>query len=189
MENPGPSRTAVATATHRAAHHIFDGAPKILADPFARDLAGFSTDEEIRTALDAFAFPDPSRLRTVFTVRTGTSLTGLKQVYDPTRILTQNTRALLDLRQLHQEVILSVKCDAKESRAAVDSNKMTDWINAIRRMRATILPEYGAYANLDVGGSSQRFEPTSNQSRGAPAETQGQDQTAPAGSPTPPANK
>ncbi|UPT86953.1 hypothetical protein HAP41_0000043190 [Bradyrhizobium barranii subsp. apii] len=120
---------------------------------------------------------------------TGTSLTGLKQVYDPTRILTQNTRALLDLRQLHQEVILSVKCDAKESRAAVDSNKMTDWINAIRRIRATILPEYGAYANLDVGGSSQRFEPTSNQSRGAPAETQGQDQTAPAGPPTPPANK
>ena len=69
MENPGPSRTAVATATHRAAHYIFDGAPKILADPFARDLAGFSTDEEIRTALDAFAFPDPSRLRTAFAVR------------------------------------------------------------------------------------------------------------------------
>src|SRR5258706_1827322 len=69
MENPAPSRTAVATATHRAAHYIFDGAPKILADPFARDLAGFSTDEEIRTALDAFAFPDPSRLRTAFAVR------------------------------------------------------------------------------------------------------------------------
>jgi methyltransferase (TIGR00027 family) len=69
MENPGPSRTAVATATHRAAHYIFDGAPKILADPFARSLAGFSTDEEVRTALDAFGFPDPSRLRTVFTVR------------------------------------------------------------------------------------------------------------------------
>ena len=69
MEKPGPSRTAVVTATHRAAHYIFDEAPKILADPFARDLAGFSTDEEIRTALDAFAFPDPSRLRTVFTVR------------------------------------------------------------------------------------------------------------------------
>src|SRR3982074_710641 len=69
MENPGPSRTAVATATHRAAHYILDGAQKILADPFARSLAGFSTDEEVRTALDAFGFPDPSRLRTVFTVR------------------------------------------------------------------------------------------------------------------------
>ena len=45
MENPGPSRTAVATATHRVSHYIFDGEPKILADPFARDLAGFSTDK------------------------------------------------------------------------------------------------------------------------------------------------
>jgi O-methyltransferase involved in polyketide biosynthesis len=69
VENPDPSRTAVSTATHRAAHYIFDGEPKILADPFARDLVGFSTDKEVRTAIDAFAFPDPSRLRTVFAVR------------------------------------------------------------------------------------------------------------------------
>jgi methyltransferase (TIGR00027 family) len=69
MEKRGPSRSAVSTATLRAAHYLFDGAPKILSDPFARDFAGFSTDEEVRTALDAFAFPDPSRLRAVFTVR------------------------------------------------------------------------------------------------------------------------
>lgn len=89
---------------------------------------------------------------------TGTSLTGLKQVYDPTRILTQNTRALLDLRQLHQEVILSVKCDTRESRVSPDQNRMSDWTAAIRRARATIIPEYGAYANLDVGGTAQRVE-------------------------------
>jgi hypothetical protein len=100
----------------------------------------------------------------------GTSLTGLKQVYDPTRILTQNTRALLDLRQLHQEVILSARCDEKgKSSVAVDSGKMTEWTNAIRRMRATILPEYGAYANLDVGGSAPRFEPTPNRAQEPPA--------------------
>ena len=29
----------------------------------------FSRDKEVRTAIDAFAFPDPSRLRTVFAVR------------------------------------------------------------------------------------------------------------------------
>lgn len=100
---------------------------------------------------------------------TGTSLAGLKQVYDPTRILTQNTRALLDLRQLHQEVILNARCDLKDNRVAVENNKLTEWANIIRRIRGTILPEYGAYANLDVGGSSQRFEPTSNQIRGEQA--------------------
>jgi O-methyltransferase involved in polyketide biosynthesis len=69
VENPGPSRTAVATRHTPRLSYIFDGEPKILADPFARDLAGFSTDKEVRTAIDAFAFPDPSRLPTVFAVR------------------------------------------------------------------------------------------------------------------------
>jgi hypothetical protein len=116
---------------------------------------------------------------------TGTALTGLKQVYDPTRILTQNTRALLDLRQLHQDVILSVRCDAKDNRVALDTDRMTAWISTIRRMRATILPEYGAYANLDIGGSSQRFEPTPDEARRAPVEPQAQDQPAPTATPTP----
>lgn len=94
---------------------------------------------------------------------TGTALTGLKQVYDPSRILTQNTRALLDLRQLHQDVILSAACNPVRSEVAVlaaRQKKLTEWTSAIRRIRATILPEYGAYANLDVGGSSQRPDPT-----------------------------
>jgi len=98
---------------------------------------------------------------------TGTALTGLKQVYDPTRILTQNTRALLDLRQLHQEVILSVECQ-QGAMATVPQKKMTEWTGAIRRIRATVLPEYGAYANLDVGGSSQRQEPANGDSGGTP---------------------
>src|SRR5262249_39670053 len=74
---------------------------------------------------------------------------------------TQNTRALLDLRQLHQDVILSVTCDSKE----FDKRKIVEWTTAIRRARATILPDYGAYANLDVGGSSQRLDSTPNRGR------------------------
>lgn len=85
----------------------------------------------------------------------GTSLTGLKQVYDPTRTLSQNTRALLDLRQLHQEIILAVKCDSQRKSVTRD-NRIEAWANAIRRLRATIIPDYGSFANLDVGGSSQR---------------------------------
>jgi methyltransferase (TIGR00027 family) len=69
MECRGPSRTAVLTATLRAAHYLFDGAPKILTDPFARDFAGFASDEEVRKALDALALRDLSRLRTAFAVR------------------------------------------------------------------------------------------------------------------------
>jgi hypothetical protein len=87
---------------------------------------------------------------------TATSLTGLKQVFDPTRILTQNTRALLDLRQLHHDVVLSVECNTKEKVITFDNVKFTNWTSAIRRARATVIPEYGAYA-LDVGGTSQRI--------------------------------
>jgi hypothetical protein len=95
---------------------------------------------------------------------TGTALNGLKQVYDPTRTLTQNTRALLELRQLHQDVILNVGCvpngagPGATMAGAAQKQKMTEWTGAIRRIRATILPEYGAYAALDVGGASQRID-------------------------------
>jgi hypothetical protein len=114
---------------------------------------------------------------------TGTSLTGLKQVYDPTRILTQNTRALLDLRQLHQEVILGIKCDSGNKRVAADS-RIPGWTAAIRRIRATIIPEYGAYANLDVGGTAPRGE-TPPQETPAPPTPNPTPNPAPGGGQTP----
>ena len=46
MEVGSPSRTAILTAIHRAAHFVVDDPPKILADSFARALAGFSSDNE-----------------------------------------------------------------------------------------------------------------------------------------------
>jgi O-methyltransferase involved in polyketide biosynthesis len=45
MEVGSPSRTAILTAIHRAAHFLIDDPPKILADLFARDFAGFSRSD------------------------------------------------------------------------------------------------------------------------------------------------
>jgi hypothetical protein len=77
----------------------------------------------------------------------GTSLAGLKQVYDPTRTLTQNTRSLLELRQLHQEVVLAVQCESEKNSK---NQKWTDWNATLYRLRGNVLPEYGAYAALDL---------------------------------------
>jgi len=69
MESRGPSRTAILTAMHRAAHCLLDDTPRILADPFARSFAGFSSDEELLAALDRLALPDFSGHRTLFALR------------------------------------------------------------------------------------------------------------------------
>ena len=52
MEVGSPSRTAIMTAIHRAAHFLIDDPPKILADFFARAFAGFSSDNEFLAAVD-----------------------------------------------------------------------------------------------------------------------------------------
>lgn len=96
---------------------------------------------------------------------TGTSLTGLRQVYDPTRTLTQNTRALLELRQLHQEIMLGVRCEQGKKQIAPNI-RIADWTSTIRRLRANIIPDFGAFANLDFGGTA----PRSDTSQTAPAE-------------------
>jgi methyltransferase (TIGR00027 family) len=69
MEERGPSRTAIVTATMRAAHHLLDGEPKILDDPFARSFAGYSTDDDLVKALNASGYPDFLRMRTLFALR------------------------------------------------------------------------------------------------------------------------
>ncbi len=124
---------------------------------------------------------------------TGTSLTGLRQVYDPTRTLTQNTRALLELRQLHQEIMLGVKCDPARKQIEA-SRRSTDWANAIRRIRANIIPDFGAFANLDFGGTAPRTDTPQNQTPpqddGGPApprEAATTDRAAPAASAPAPA--
>jgi methyltransferase (TIGR00027 family) len=69
MEVGNPSRTAVMTATHRAAHFLIDDPPKILADSFARAFAGFSSDEEFLAVINSYAFPDFAAHRASFAVR------------------------------------------------------------------------------------------------------------------------
>jgi methyltransferase (TIGR00027 family) len=69
MDKRGPSRTAIVTAMLRAAHHILDGEAKILDDSFARAFAGFPSDEELLKRLNALAYPDLPRMRTLFALR------------------------------------------------------------------------------------------------------------------------
>jgi methyltransferase (TIGR00027 family) len=69
MNQQRPSRTAIRTAVQRAAHLLLDNDPKILADPFARALAGYSSDTEMLRALDPTQLLDSPRLRTLFVLR------------------------------------------------------------------------------------------------------------------------
>jgi O-methyltransferase involved in polyketide biosynthesis len=62
----GPSQTAIRVAMRRAAHFLLDAEPKILADRFARALAGFSSDEDFLKAFHTM--PNPW-LRTLFALR------------------------------------------------------------------------------------------------------------------------
>ena len=69
MEQKGPSRTAIGTAVHRAAHLLLDEDPKILVDPFARAFAGYASDAEMLQALASMEMIEFPRMRAVFTVR------------------------------------------------------------------------------------------------------------------------
>jgi methyltransferase (TIGR00027 family) len=69
MEVGSPSRTAILTAVHRAAHFLIDDPPKILADSLARAFAGFSSDDEFLAAVDSYAFPDFAAHRASFALR------------------------------------------------------------------------------------------------------------------------
>jgi methyltransferase (TIGR00027 family) len=69
MEVGSPSRTAIRTAIHRAAHFLIDDPPKILADLFARAFAGFSSDNEFLAVVDSYALPDFAAHRAMFALR------------------------------------------------------------------------------------------------------------------------
>ena len=69
MEVGSPSRTAILTAIHRAAHFLMDDPPKILADSFACAFSGFPCDHEFLSSVDAYAFPDFAAHRANFALR------------------------------------------------------------------------------------------------------------------------
>lgn len=53
MEASGPTFTAIVPAMVRAAHLLFDGEPKIFADPLALELSGAGTASALQARLDA----------------------------------------------------------------------------------------------------------------------------------------
>ena len=110
---------------------------------------------------------------------TTTALTGLKQVYDPTRILTQNTRSLLELRQLHQDIVLGFRCD-DEKKKIMEPTRLALWTETLRRIRSTITPQYGAYATPDVNG--QRNELNSQKDLTGEKDTRGRQPSPETGS-------
>src|SRR5579863_6350644 len=69
MEQNGPSRTAIGTAVHRAAHLLLDEDPKILVDPFARAFAGYASDAEMLQAIASEEMIEFPRMRAVFALR------------------------------------------------------------------------------------------------------------------------
>ena len=69
MDAGSPSRTAILTAMHRAAHFLIDDEPKILADSFARAFAGFASDVELLAAVESHPFPDFVAHRASFALR------------------------------------------------------------------------------------------------------------------------
>jgi methyltransferase (TIGR00027 family) len=69
MEHQGPSRTAIWSAMHRAAHLLLDKG-EILADTFARAFAGYASDAEMLHAIALANLPDFPRMRVLFALRT-----------------------------------------------------------------------------------------------------------------------
>jgi methyltransferase (TIGR00027 family) len=68
MEHQGPSRTAIGSAMHRAAHLLLDNG-EILADPFARAFAGYASDAEMLQAIALANYPAFPRMRVLFALR------------------------------------------------------------------------------------------------------------------------
>jgi methyltransferase (TIGR00027 family) len=69
MTEKGPSQTAIRTVMRRAAHYLLDAEPKILADGFARALAGFSSDEEFLRAFETMPYAHDLGHRMFFALR------------------------------------------------------------------------------------------------------------------------
>jgi hypothetical protein len=116
----------------------------------------------------------------------GTALTGLKQVYDPSRTLNQNTRSLLELRQLHQQVVLSTECN---DQTVSEPQQMSVWVGKLRDLRGKVLPEYGAYAVLDTGNGTGSKSDNQTEGGGAAAPAEADKRAAPANKQEPNKNR
>jgi hypothetical protein len=82
----------------------------------------------------------------------GTTLQGMKQFFDPTRALVQNTRTLLQLRQMHHDIALDIKCD--EQGFAIYP-KVPEVGEKFSRLVGEILPDYVSFTNLEPAGTGR----------------------------------
>ena len=96
----------------------------------------------------------------IFLSIAGTTLQGMKQFFDPTKTLVQNTRTLLQLRRLHQEVILGLECNTPGEKGVIAYSKMPEASERMAKLAVEIIPDYGAYANMDAVGPAPQPPPS-----------------------------
>jgi hypothetical protein len=68
-----------------------------------------------------------------------TALTGLKQIFDPTRAYTQTETALMHLQLLHQQIPSAIVCNDKHADLP---EKFQEWNNQLSTEREKISPAY-----------------------------------------------
>jgi hypothetical protein len=68
-----------------------------------------------------------------------TALTGLKQIFDPTRAYTQTETALMHLQLLHQQIPSAIVCTDKHADLP---EKFQEWNNQLSTEREKISPAY-----------------------------------------------
>jgi hypothetical protein len=106
--------------------------------PSAAPIGGWSTRAAFIIALFAI----------VFSI-VGTVLTGIKQFYDPTKLVVQNGKAIQRLNSLHQAITQGLECKEGD-KPSVDYGgeaSVKDWAQQIEIIRGTILASYGTFGN------------------------------------------
>jgi hypothetical protein len=79
----------------------------------------------------------------------GTVLAGVKQFYDPSRLIVQNAGVIQDLHRLHQAVTQGIECDGtadKPGSIVYDKTQMQKWVAQIEELQINILQSYSAFA-------------------------------------------
>ena len=119
-----------------AQDHGNDGAPP--GQPPAAPIGGWSRRAAFTIAL----------LAIIFSI-VGTVLTGIKQFYDPTKLVVQNGKAIQRLNSLHQAITQGLECkgDDKPSVDYSDDAPVKDWALQIENIRSTILASYGTFGS------------------------------------------
>ena len=84
---------------------------------------------------------------------TGTSLAAVKQYFDPARAVVENERALLGLRQLHQDVFMAIRCN-EGNRITYDPGMRNKWAVSLSRYVGEIISPYSPSNNQPTVGTT-----------------------------------